>query len=78
MPGTRFGGGVGGLSAGDKVWSRAAAGSGGSGSGSEEEEDSRVEGERLEAAARRTALWAVARGVRKELPAGVRVSICRW
>lgn len=72
---TRSGGGggvVGGLSAGDKVWRRAATGSGG-GSGSEEEEDGRVEGERVEAAARRTALWAVARGVRKELPDGVRV-----
>lgn len=79
IPGARSGGGVGGLSAGDKVWSRAAAGSGGGGSGSEEEEDDRVEGERVEAAARRTALWAVARGVRKELPASVRVSVrfCR-
>lgn len=66
---------------GDKVWSRASgsrgSGDGGSGSGSEEdeEEESRLEFERVEAAARRTALWAVARGFRKELPADVRVRV---
>ncbi|CAN0147973.1 unnamed protein product, partial [Scytosiphon promiscuus] len=60
---------------GDKVWSRAAGSRGGVGAGGkvDEEEESRLEFERVEAAARRTALWAVARGVRKELPAHVRV-----
>lgn len=75
-----------GLPAGDKVkvWSRAAesdvgsgdgVGGGGGGSSKEEleEEEGRLEGERVEAAARRTALWAVARGHRKKLPDGVRV-----
>ncbi|CAM9912158.1 unnamed protein product, partial [Ectocarpus sp. 12 AP-2014] len=45
---------------GDKVWNRAPG-------VSDEEEDLRLEFERVEAAARRTALWAVARGHRKEL-----------
>ncbi|CAN0144423.1 unnamed protein product, partial [Ectocarpus sp. 4 AP-2014] len=50
---------------GDKVWNRAPG-------VSDEEEDLRLEFERVEAAARRTALWAVARGHRKELAADVR------
>ncbi|CAM9805973.1 unnamed protein product, partial [Pylaiella littoralis] len=61
------------LSTGDKVWKRGAAGSGDGSSGSDEKENRRLEGERVEAAARRTALWAVARGHREKLPDSVRV-----
>lgn len=50
---------------GGRVWSRSGAWGAG-------EEDGR-EGERVEAGARRTALWGVALGKRMELPDGVRV-----
>lgn len=63
------------LSTGDKVWKRGAAGSGDGSSGSDEKENGRLEGERVEAAARRTALWAVARGHREKLPDSVRVRV---